>query len=329
MKTRNLGKLEVSEIGFGTMSFASTYGPSPDREEAIRVIRGAHDLGVTFFDTAEVYGPFTNERLVGEAIAPFRDRVVIATKFGWDVDLETGERRGGLNSRPDHIKLATEGMLKRLNIDCIDLLYQHRVDPDVAIEEVAGAVKDLIAQGKVKHFGLSEAGTDTIRRAHVIQPVTAIQSEYSLWTRDPEPEVLPLCEELGIGFVPWSPLGAGFLTGKIDTSTPIDLKDFRANSPRFTSEAREANGAIVDLLRRVAAEKGATPAQVALAWLLAEKPWIVPIFGTRRLDRVEENLGASGIVLGADDLSRIEAIGSTIQVRGARLGEAMLRLSYR
>ncbi|RFP08274.1 aldo/keto reductase [Duganella sp. BJB488] len=329
MKTRKLGKLEVSEIGFGTMSFASTYGPSPDRDEAIRVIRGAHDLGVTFFDTAEVYGPFTNERIVGEALAPFRNQVVIATKFGWDVDLETGERRGGLNSRPDHIKLATEGMLKRLNIDCIDLLYQHRVDPDVAIEDVAGAVKDLIAQGKVKHFGLSEAGADTIRRAHAVQPVAAIQSEYSLWTRDPEPEILPLCEELGIGFVPWSPLGAGFLTGKIDSSTPIDPKDFRINSPRFTAEAREANSAIVDLLRRVAAEKGATPAQVALAWLLAQKPWIVPIFGTRRLDRVEENLGAAGIVLTAADLSEIEVIGSTVEAQGARLAEAMLRLSYR
>ncbi|HEY4083688.1 MAG TPA: aldo/keto reductase [Burkholderiaceae bacterium] len=329
MKTRKLGTLEVSEIGFGTMSFASTYGPSPDREEAIRVIRGAHDLGVTLFDTAEVYGPFTNECLVGEALAPFRDEVVIATKFGWDVDLETGERRGGLNSRPGHIRLATEGMLKRLNIDCIDLLYQHRVDPSVPIEDVAGAVKDLIAQGKVKHFGLSEAGADTIRRAHAVQPVAAIQSEYSLWTRDPEPEILPLCEELGIGFVPWSPLGAGFLTGKIDTGTAIDPKDFRANSPRFTAEAREANSAIVELLRRVAAEKRATPAQVALAWLLAKKPWIVPIFGTRRLDRVTENLGATKIELTSDDLSQIEVIGSSVKVQGARLAEAMLSLSYR
>lgn len=329
MKTRTLGTLEVSEIGFGTMSFASTYGPSPGRDEAIRVIRNAYDLGVTFFDTAEVYGPFTNELLVGEAVAPFRDQIVIATKFGWDVDLKTGERRGGLNSRPDHIKLATDGMLKRLNIDCIDLLYQHRVDPDVAIEDVAGAVKDLIAQGKVKHFGLSEPGAETIRRAHAVQPVTAIQSEYSLWTRDPEPEILPLCEELGIGFVPWSPLGAGFLTGKIDTQTVIDPKDFRANSPRFTVEAREANSAIVHLLRRVAAERGATPAQVALAWLLARKPWIVPIPGTRRLDRLAENLGAANIVLTAGDLSEIQAIGSSVKVQGARLAEAMLRLSYR
>lgn len=329
MRTRKLGKLEVSEIGFGTMSFASTYGQSPDREEAIWVIRGAHALGVTFFDTAEVYGPFTNEQVVGEAVAPFRDEVVVATKFGFDVDLVTGERRGGLDSRPEHIKLAVEGSLKRLNIDCIDLLYQHRVDPNVPIEDVAGAVKDLIAQGKVKHFGLSEAGADTIRRAHAVQPVAAIQSEYSLWTRDPEPDILPLCEELGIGFVPWSPLGAGFLTGKIDSSTPIDPKDFRANSPRFTAEAREANSAIVELLRRVAAEKGATPAQIALAWLLAQKPWIAPIFGTRRLDRVEENLGAAGIVLTAGDLSKIEVIGSTVKAQGARLPETMLRLSYR
>jgi aryl-alcohol dehydrogenase-like predicted oxidoreductase len=329
VKIRKLGSLEVSEIGFGTMSFASTYGPSPDRDEAIRVIRGAHDRGVTFFDTAEVYGPFTNELLVGEAVAPFRDDVVIATKFGWDVDLETGERRGGLDSRPEHIKLATEGMLKRLNIDCIDLLYQHRVDPQVPIEDVAGAVKDLIAEGKVKHFGLSEAGANTIRRAHAVQPVTAIQSEYSLWTRDPEPEILPVCEELGIGFVPWSPLGAGFLTGKIDTSTKIESSDFRANSPRFTAEAREANGAIVDRLRRVADAKSATPAQVALAWLLAQKPWIVPIFGTRRLDRVEENLGATSIVLSNEDLSEIQAIGTTVEAQGARLAEAVLQLSER
>lgn len=329
MKTRKLGKLEVSEIGFGTMSFASTYGQSPGREEAISVIRGAHALGVTFFDTAEVYGPFTNEQVVGEAVAPFRDEVVIATKFGFDVDLVTGERRGGLDSRPEHIKLAVEGSLKRLNIDCIDLLYQHRVDPNVPIEDVAGAVKDLVAQGKVKYFGLSEAGADTIRRAYAVQPVAAVQSEYSLWTRDPEPEILPLCGELGIGFVPWSPLGAGFLTGKIDSSTPIDPKDFRANSPRFTADAREANSAIVELLRRVAAEKGATPAQIALAWLLAIKPWIVPIFGTRRLDRVEENLGAAGILLTAGDLSKLEVIGSTVRAQGARLPEAMLRLSYR
>lgn len=329
MTTRKLGKLEVSEIGFGTMSFASTYGQSPGRGEAISVIRGAHALGVTFFDTAEVYGPFTNEQVVGEAVAPFRDEVVIATKFGFDVDLVTGERRGGLDSRPEHIKLAVEGSLKRLNIDCIDLLYQHRVDPNVPIEDVAGAVKDLVTQGKVKYFGLSEAGADTIRRAYAVQPVAAVQSEYSLWTRDPEPEILPLCEELGIGFVPWSPLGAGFLTGKIDSSTPIDPKDFRVNSPRFTADAREANSAIVELLRRVAAEKGATPAQIALAWLLAKKPWIVPIFGTRRLDRVEENLGAADIVLTAGDLSKIEVIGSTVKAQGARLSEAMLRLSYR
>ena len=329
MKTRTLGTLEVSEIGFGTMSFASTYGPSPDRDEAIGVIRGAYELGVTFFDTAEVYGPFTNELLVGEAVAPFRDQVVIASKFGFDVDLETGERGPGLNSRPDHIRRAVDGMLKRLKMDTIDLLYQHRVDPDVPIEDVAGAVKALIAEGKVKAFGLSEAAAETVRRAHAVQPVAAIQSEYSLWTREPEPEILPLCEELGIGFVPWSPLGAGFLTGKIDTSTPIDATDFRAHSPRFTAEAREANSALVDLLRRVADAKSATPAQIALAWLLAQKPWIVPIPGTRRLDRVSENLGAANVVLTAADLQEIEAAASRIDIQGARLPEAMLKLSYR
>ena len=329
MKTRTLGTLEVSEIGFGTMSFASTYGPSPDRNEAIGVIRGAYELGVTFFDTAEVYGPFTNELLVGEAVAPFRDQVVIASKFGFDVDLETGERGPGLNSRPDHIRRAVDGMLKRLKMDTIDLLYQHRVDPDVPIEDVAGAVKALIAEGKVKAFGLSEAAAETVRRAHAVQPVAAIQSEYSLWTREPEPEILPLCEELGIGFVPWSPLGAGFLTGKIDTSTPIDPTDFRAHSPRFTEQAREANSALVDLLRRVADAKSATPAQIALAWLLAQKPWIVPIPGTRRLDRVAENLGAADVVLTAADLREIEAAASRIDIQGARLPEAMLKLSYR
>ena len=266
MKTRMLGTLEVSEIGFGTMSFASTYGESPDRTEAIRVIRGAHERGVTFFDTAEVYGPFTNEILVGEALAPVRDQVVIATKFGFDVDLETGARGSGLNSRPDHIPRAVDGMLKRLGIGHIDLLYQHRVDPDVPIEDVAGAVKDLIAAGKVKHFGLSEAAASTIRRAHAVQPVTAIQSEYSLWTRDPEPDILPLCEELGIGFVPWSPLGAGFLTGSIDANTRIDRTDFRAASPRFTPEARTANQGLVDLLREIAARKKATPASDRPKW---------------------------------------------------------------
>lgn len=329
MKTRKLGTLDVSEIGFGTMSFASTYGESPDQAEAIRVIRGAHALGVTLFDTAEAYGPFTNETLVGEALAPVRDEVVIATKFGWNIDPETGVRGPGLNSRPDHIKRATEGMLKRLGTDHIDILYQHRVDPEVPIEDVAGAVRDLIAAGKVKHFGLSEAAASTIRRAHAVQPVTAIQSEYSLWTRDPEPEVLPLCEELGIGFVPWSPLGAGFLTGKVDPGMTFDAQDFRSGSPRFTPEAREANRALVDLLQRVADAKGGTPAQIAIAWLLAQKPWIVPIPGTRRLERVKENLGAAAIALTIDDLAGIEAAAARIEVQGARLPEAVLQFSYR
>src|SRR5271166_3961581 len=329
MKTRTLGALAVSEIGFGTMSFASFYGESPDRAEAIRVIRGAHERGVTLFDTAEAYGPFTNEELVGEALQPVRDQVVIATKFGWNIDPETGERRPGLNSRPDHITRAVDGMLKRLKTDCIDLLYQHRVDPDVQIEDVAGAVKALIDAGKVAHFGLSEAAADTIRRAHAVQPVTAIQSEYSLWTRDPEPDILPLCRELGIGFVPWSPLGAGFLTGKIDAGTSFDVNDFRANSPRFTTEARKANQTIVDLIKRMAVIKNATAAQVALAWLLARKPFIVPIFGTRRLERVTENLGAADLVLSAHDLGEIGTAIARIEVQGARLPEAILKLSYR
>jgi aryl-alcohol dehydrogenase-like predicted oxidoreductase len=328
MKTRLLGTLEVSELGFGTMSFASTYGASPDQAEAVRVIRGAHKLGVTFFDTAEAYGPFTNEVLVGEALKPVRDEVVIATKFGWNIDQETGERRPGLNSRPDHVRQVVDGMLKRLDIEAIDLLYQHRVDPEVPIEDVAGTVKDLIAAGKVRHFGLSEAGAGTIRKAHAIQPVAAIQSEYSLWTREPEPEILPLCEELGIGFVPWSPLGAGFLTGKMDAQTPIDATDFRAHSPRFTAEAMAANQALVDLLNKVAAAKQATPAQIALAWLLAQRPWIVPIPGTRRLDRVEENLGAADVALTAADLAEIETAASAIQIQGARLPQAILQLSY-
>ena len=329
MKTRMIGALEVSEIGFGTMSFASSYGEAPDHAEAIRVIRGAHDLGVTFFDTAEAYGPWTNEELVGEALAPVREQVVIATKFGWNIDPETGVRNPGLNSRPAHIKQAAESMLKRLKTDRIDVLYQHRVDPDVPIEDVAGAVKDLITAGKVKHFGLSEAGAVTIRRAHVVQPVTAIQSEYSLWTRDPEPEILPLCEELGIGFVPWSPLGQGFLTGKIDPNTHFDASDWRNGFPRFTEEAREANQALVALVTRIATAKGATPAQVALAWLLAQRPFIVPIPGTRRLERVEENLGAANVVLTAADLREIEAVAAKITVQGARLPEAILKLSYR
>ncbi|WP_334184664.1 aldo/keto reductase [Novosphingobium sp.] len=329
MKQRKLGSLAVSEIGFGTMSFASTYGASPDRAEAIRVIRGAHDLGVTFFDTAEAYGPWTNEELVGEALRPVRDEVVIATKFGFDIDQQTGERGAGLNSRPDHVRQVVDASLQRLGIETIDLLYQHRVDPAVPIEDVAGTVKDLIAAGKVRHFGLSEAAASTIRRAHAIQPVTAIQSEYSLWTREPEPEVLPLCAELGIGFVPWSPLGAGYLTGKIDPSTPIDSSDFRAGSPRFTPEARTANQALVDLLTGIAVDKQASPAQIALAWLLARAPFIVPIPGTRRLDRVQENAGAADVVLTAQDLERIERAVAAIPITGDRLPAAILQFSYR
>ncbi|MDE1150570.1 MAG: aldo/keto reductase [Azospirillaceae bacterium] len=329
MKNRLLGKLAVTEIGFGTMSFASTYGQAPDQAESIRVIRGAYDRGVTFFDTAEAYGPWTNEVLVGEALRPVRDQVVIATKFGFNIDPKTGQRGPGLNSRPDHIKGVVDAMLGRLGMDSIDLLYQHRVDPDVPMEEVAGTVKDLIAAGKVKHFGLSEASAASIRRAHAVQPVTAIQSEYSLWTREPEPEVLPLCAELGIGFVPWSPLGAGYLTGKIDAGTVIGSGDFRSMSPRFTPEARVANQGLVDLLTRIAKAKGATPAQIALAWLLARAPFIVPIFGTRRLDRVEENLGAAEVALSPEDLGEIEAVVAGIDIQGARLPAAVLQYSYR
>jgi len=329
MKNRKLGNLEVSELGFGTMSFASSYGASPDKNAAICAIRGACDLGVTLFDTAEAYGPFTNEELVGEALAPIRDRVLIATKFGWNIDSDTGVRRPGLNSSPDHIKRATEGMLRRLRTDHIDLLYQHRVDPEVPIEDVAGAVKELIAEGKVKHFGLSEAAAGTIRRAHAVLPVTAIQSEYSLWTRDPEPEILPLCEELGIGFVPWSPLGQGFLTGKVSVNTAFDSTDWRSRFPRFTPEAMQANQALVDLLNRIATRKQATPAQIALAWLLAQKPWIVPIPGTRRLDRIEENCGASNVMLTSDDLEEIKKTAASISVQGARLPEEVLKFSYR
>jgi aryl-alcohol dehydrogenase-like predicted oxidoreductase len=315
MKQRKLSDLAVGELGFGTMSFSSTYGASPERAEAIRVIRGAHDLGVTLFDTAEAYGPWTNEELVGEALRPIRERVVIATKFGFNIDPDTGKRSPGVNSRPEQVRRAVDGSLKRLGIETIDLLYQHRVDPAVPIEEVAGVVKDLVAAGKVRHFGLSEAAASTIRRAHAVQPVTAVQSEYSLWTRDPEPEVLPLCAELGIGFVPWSPLGAGYLTGKIDASTPLDSGDFRASSPRFTAEARAANQALVDLIKRVSTAKGATPAQIALAWLIARAPFIVPIFGTRRLERVEENLGAANVTLSAADMQEIETAVGTLRSR--------------
>lgn len=329
MKTRKLGPLTVSEIGYGTMSFSNYYGDSPERSEAIRVIRGAHERGVTLFDTAEAYGPLTNEELVGEALAPVRNEVVIASKFGWDINPETGERRPGLNSKPAHVKRAVEGILKRLRVETIDLLYQHRVDPEVPIEDVAGAVKELITEGKVKHFGLSEPGAQTIRRAHAVQPVAAIQSEYSLWTRDPEPEILPLCEELGIGFVPWSPLGAGFLTGKVDPSASHEAGDFRAMSPRFTPEAKAANQALVELLQRFAEAKEATAAQIALAWLLSRKPFIVPIPGTRRLDRVEENLGAAGVVLTPEDMIEIETSASAIPIEGERLPPAVLQFSYR
>lgn len=328
MTTRRLGDLTVSAIGYGTMSFASTYGAAPDRTEAVRVIRGAVDLGVTLFDTAEAYGPFTNEKLVGEALAPVRDRVTIASKFGFDIDPETGERRPGLNSRPDHIKRATEGTLRRLGVETLDLLYQHRVDPEVPIEDVAGAVGDLIDEGKVRHFGLSEASAETVRRAHAVRPVTAVQSEYSIWTRDPEPEVLPLCEELGIGFVPFSPLGAGFLTGTVSPAT-VGEGDFRAGSPRFQADAMAANRALVDQVEQVAARHDATAAQVALAWLLAQRPFVVPIPGTRRLARVEENVGAADLALSAADLRLIEEAYARIGVQGARLPEQVLEMSYR
>jgi aryl-alcohol dehydrogenase-like predicted oxidoreductase len=319
MQKRKLGRsnLEVSAIGLGCMGMSANYGAPPNRQEMIALTRAAVDRGVTFFDTAEAYGPFTNEELVGEALAPFRDQVVIATKFGFDFDPETGQRQG-LNSRPEHIKQVAEASLKRLKTDVIDLFYHHRVDPTVPIEDVAGAVKDLIQQGKVQHFGLSEAGAQTIRRAHAVQPVTAVQSEYSLWSRDPEAEVLPTCEELGIGFVPWSPLGQGFLTAKIDTAMAFDASDVRAWFPRFTPDARKANQPIVELLSRVAARKNATPAQIALAWLLAQKPWIVPIPGTRKLERLDENLGAVAIELTSDDLREIATASSKIRVQGAR-----------
>lgn len=328
MQTRQLGPIKVSEIGLGTMSFASTYGEAPSVDEAIQVIRGAYDLGVTFFDTAEAYGPWTNEVLVGEALAPMRDKVIVATKFGFDIDPVTGVRGAGLNSRPDHIVQVVDAMLGRLKMDHIDLLYQHRVDPAVPIEEVAGAVKTLIEAGKVKHFGMSEASAATIRRAHAVQPVAAIQSEYSLWTREPEAEVLPLCEELGIGFVPWSPLGAGFLTGTINASTELASNDFRSWSPRFSAEARDANQGVVDLLQDIAVQKAATPAQIALAWLLARKPFIVPIFGTRKLARVEENLGAAHVQLSVTDIETIEVGFAMLEVQGARLPEAVLKMSY-
>ena len=329
MRKRKLGSsgLEVSALGLGCMGMSSAYGPAADKQEMIALIRAAVEHGVTFLDTAEAYGPFVNEELVGEALAPFRDRVVIATKFGFDIDLNTGLRSGSLNSRPQHIRQVAEASLKRLKTDVIDLFYQHRVDLDVPIEDVAGAVKDLIQEGKVKHFGLSEAAAQTLRRAHAVQPVTALQSEYSLWTRDPEADVLPTCEELGIGFVPFSPLGAGFLTGKINEHTTFDPSDFRNISPRFTPEARQANQALVDLLGQVAARKQATPAQIALAWLLAQKPWIVPIPGTTKLSRLEENIGAAAVELTAEDLREIDSAASKITIQGARLPEAVLKMT--
>jgi len=328
MKKRKLGNLEVSALGFGCMGLSYGYGPAIEKQQAIAVIRTAVERGVTFFDTAEAYGPFVNEELVGEALAPHRRDVVIATKFGFDIAPD-GQRRGGLNSKPEHIKQVAEASLKRLKTDVIDLLYQHRVDPDVPIEDVAGAVKDLIRVGKVKHFGLSEAGADTIRRAHGVQPVTAVQSEYSIWTRDPEPDVLPICDQLGIGFVPWSPLGQGFLTGKIDASTKFDSSDFRAVFPRFTEEARNANFAVVDLLKRIAQQRNATAAQIALAWLLAQKPWIVPIPGTTKVHRLEENIGSASLELTPDDLDEINAAASRIPIQGERLPESILKMSYR
>jgi aryl-alcohol dehydrogenase-like predicted oxidoreductase len=329
MQKRKLGKsgLEVSAIGLGCMGMSFGYGPAKDKQEMIPVIRAAVQRGVTFFDTAEVYGPFINEELVGEALTPFRGQVVIATKFGFHFD--ANGKQAGLNSRPEHIKQVAEASLKRLRVDSIDLFYQHRVDPDVPIEDVAGAVKDLIREGKVKHFGLSEAGVQTIRRAHAVQPVTALQSEYSLWWREPEAEILPTLEELGIGFVPFSPLGKGFLTGKIDENTNFDSTDFRNTVPRFAPDARKANRALVELVDTIAQRKKATPAQIALAWVLAQKPWMVPIPGTTKLARVEENIGAAEVELTPDDLREIESAVSQIAVQGARYSEGAQRLINR
>lgn len=328
MKTRTLGNsgIEVSALGYGCMGLEGVYGPATGRLEGIDIIRAAFDRGITFFDTAEAYGPFTNEELVGEAVAPFRDRVVIATKFGFGINPDG--TRYGVDSRPEHIRQVVDDMLTRLKVTTIDVLYQHRVDPNVPIEDVAGTVRELIDRGKVKHFGLSEASAQTIRRAHAVQPVAAVQSEYSLWTRDVEHNgVLATCAELGIGFVPFSPLGAGFLTGKIDTSTTFSATDFRTNSPRFAPDARAANMAVVDLLKRLGEQKGATPAQVALAWLLAQKPWIVPIPGTRKVERLEENIGSDAVHLTDADLSDINDAASTIAVQGARLPAEVLKLT--
>ena len=327
MQKRRLGKsnLEVSAIGLGCMGMSFGYGPPKDKQEMISVIRSAVELGVTFFDTAEVYGPFANEELLGEALTPFRDQVVIATKFGFQFDSET-KKQTGLNSRPEHIKHVAEASLKRLRTNVIDLFYQHRVDPGVPIEDVAGAVKDLIQDGKVKHFGLSEAGVKTIRRAHAVQPLTALQSEYSLWWREPEAEIIPTLEELGIGFVPFSPLGKGFLTGKIDENTIFDSTDFRNTVPRFAAEARKANRAMVDLIETIAQRKKVTPAQIALAWVLAQKLWIVPIPGTTKLDRLRENVAAAEVELSEAELREIESVASGIAVQGARYSEGAQRM---
>jgi aryl-alcohol dehydrogenase-like predicted oxidoreductase len=325
MQKRTLGQngLEVSALGLGCMG----YGEIADKAEMINLIRTAVERGVTFFDTAEAYGPFRNEEIVGEALAPFRDDVVIATKFGWNIDPDTGVHHGGVNSRPEQIQRAVEGMLKRLRVDCIDLLYQHRVDPDVPMEDVAGTVRTLIEQGKVKHFGLSEAGVKSIRRAHAVQPVAALQSEYSLWTREPETDVIPVLEELGIGFVPFSPLGKGFLAGKIDDTTRFDVSDFRNKIPRFSAEARKSNRLLVDKLQEIAAHRDATPAQIALAWLLAQKPWIVPIPGTRKIERLDENLAAAFLELTADELRTITEVSSEFKVQGERYPEEFMKLS--
>ena len=328
MQIRTLGStnLHVSALGLGCMGMSFGFGPAADKKESIALIRAAVEKGITFFDTAEVYGPWTNEELVGEALEPFRGRVAIATKFGFAIDQVSGQNPGGLNSRPERIKAVAEASLKRLRVESIDLFYQHRVDPEVPIEDVAGAVKELIQQGKVKHFGLSEAGTQTIRRAHAVQPVTALQSEYSLFWREPEVEVIPTLEELGIGFVPFSPLGKGFLTGKIDETTTFDPTDFRNVVPRFTPEARKANLALVDLLKGIAERKGATPAQIALAWLLAQKPWIVPIPGTTKLHRLEENLGGAVLELTPEDLREISATSDQVNLQGARYPEHLQKL---
>jgi aryl-alcohol dehydrogenase-like predicted oxidoreductase len=329
MQTRKLGNsnLEVSALGLGCMGMSFSYGPPKDKPEMISLMHAAVDRGITFFDTAEVYGPYANEELVGEALAPHKGKVVIATKFGFNLNLDGSPGWQGLNSRPERIRQVAENSLKRLRVDVIDLFYQHRVDPDVPIEDVAGTVRDLIAEGKVKHFGMSEAGANTVRRAHAVQPVTTVQNEYSLWFRRPEEEMIPMLEELGIGLVPYSPLGKGFLTGKIDDSTALGSDDFRSRLPRFSPEARKNNQAVVDLLARIGAEKNATPAQIALAWLLAQKPWIVPIPGTTKLHRLEENIGAVNVELTADDLREIDEAAAKIQIQGDRYPEALEKMT--